>query len=211
MRRFVATWAWACLVVFFSDAAFAIDSKTLHDLAFGESDDKLAAIGALTAAGGAEALNLLQALRDGEVQTAGQDQVLFVKGETAIDLATGKAISPLPESRDDVVINNRVRKGLETAIAAFKLGDPDRALRLASAKQLQNGAEEPALPAIEAALARETDSEIKDVLSLTRASVQLGSKDKPARMAAIRALADSNNPATKTLLLGIVEKQGQNF
>jgi urea transport system permease protein len=214
MKAFVAAWASACLgslVLLLSGAAIAADSKTLHNLAFGESDDKLAAISALTAAGDADALKILQALRDGEVQTAGQDQILLVKGDAATDLATGKIVSPLPESRDDVVINNRVRKGLETAIAAFKLADPDRGVRLASAKQLQNGADESALPAIEAALAKETDGEIKDVLFLTHASVQLASKEKPARMAAIRALAESNNPATKTLLLGILEKKGESF
>jgi urea transport system permease protein len=211
----IAALARACLaglaLAFAITASAAIDPQTIRQLAFGESDDKLAAIGALTAAGGADALKLLQALRDGEVQTVGQDQVLLVKDETATDLATGKAVSPLPESRDDVVINNRVRKGLETAIAAFRLADPDRDVRLAAAKQLQDGAEESALPAIEAALARESDGEVRDLLSLTRASVQLASKDKPARLAAIRALADSNHPATKTLLLGVLEKQGESF
>jgi urea transport system permease protein len=215
MKRFVAAWACACLVGMAlwvsAAAAAAIDPKTLHDLAFGESDDKLKAIGALAAAGGEDALKLLQSLRDGEVQTVGEDQVLLVKDDAATDLATGKSVTPLPESRDDVVINNRVRKGLETAIAAFKLADPDRRVRLAAAKQLQDGADDSALPAIETALGKETDSEVKDLLSLTRAAVLLASKDKSARIAAIRALADSNHPSTRTLLLGIVEKQGEAF
>jgi urea transport system permease protein len=215
MKRFVAALACACLagiaLLISPHASAAVDPKTLHDLAFGESDDKLRAIGALTAAGGADALALLQALRDGEVQTAGEDQVLLVKDDAAIDLSTGKRVTPLPENRDDIVVNNRVRKGLETAIAAFKLADPDRGVRLAAAKQLQDGADESMLPAIEAALGKEADGEVKDLLSLTRASVQLASKDKTARVAAIRALADSNSPATKTLLLGVLEKQGQSF
>jgi len=109
------------------------------------------------------------------------------------------------------VINNRVRKGLELAIAAFKLADPDREVRLAAAKQLQDGADESALPAIERALAKESDVEIKELLSLTHASVQLASPDRGTRLAAIRALADSNNPATKTLLLGILERKGETF
>jgi urea transport system permease protein len=213
MKRFVA--ALVCLagiaLLISPHASAAVDPKTLHDLAFGESDDKLKAIGALTAAGGADALALLQALRDGEVQTSGEDQVLLVKDDAATDLSTGKSVTPLPENRDDIVINNRVRKGLETAIAAFKLADPDRGVRLAAAKQLQDGADESMLPAIEAALGKEADGEVKDLLSLTRASVQLASKDKTARLAAIRALADSNSPATKTLLLGVLEKQGQSF
>ncbi len=140
MKRFVAALAYACLMLFAAafalSATAAVDKETVRALAFGESDDKLKAIGALTASGDADALALLQALRDGDVQTVGEDQVLRVKDDTATDLFTGKRVTPVPETRDDIVINNRVRKGLETALAAFKLADPDRGIRLAAVKQL---------------------------------------------------------------------------
>jgi urea transport system permease protein len=207
--------ALVCLVatvtLFAPAATAALDPQTLHHLAFGESDDKLKAIGALAAKGDAEALAILQALLDGNVQTVGDTQVLLVKDDAATDVATGKSIKPLPENRDDVVINNRVRKGLETAIAALKVSDPDRAVRLAAAKQLQDGADESTLPAIERALGKETDSEVRDLLSLTRAAIQLASQDKTTRIAAIRALAESGSPATKTLLLGVLERRGDAF
>ena len=73
------------------------------------------AIGALVASGDAAALPLLQAMIDGEVQTVGDKTVLIVKGDKAIDAATGQAVSPLPENRDDVVVNNRLRRKLATA------------------------------------------------------------------------------------------------
>jgi urea transport system permease protein len=215
MKRFVAALAYACLTVFAAafplSATAAVDRETVRALAFGESDDKLKAIGALTASGDADALALLQALRDGDVQTVGEDQVLLVKDDTATDLLTGKRVTPVPETRDDIVINNRVRKGLETALAAFKLADPDRGIRLAAVRQLQDGADEALLPAIERALGKESDTEVKELLALTRASLLLASKDSSARLAAIRALADSNNPATKTLLLGVLERHGEIF
>ena len=50
-----------------------------------------------------------------------------------------------------------MRRELTTAIAALKLSSPDRAVRLAAAKDLQNNSEEDALPAIDAALAKESD------------------------------------------------------
>ncbi|HUH91745.1 MAG TPA: urea ABC transporter permease subunit UrtB [Casimicrobiaceae bacterium] len=215
MRRLLASLALACLAVVAavaaSAAAAAVDPETLRQLAFGESDDKLKAIGALAATGDPAVLALLQALLDGNVQTVGGSQVLLVKDDAATDLATGRTVTPVPENRDDVVVNNRVRKGLETAIAALKVSDPDRAVRLAAAKQLQDGADESTLPAIERALAKETDAEVKDLLTLTRASIQLASRDKATRIAAIRALAESGNPATKTLLLGILERRGDSF
>ncbi len=144
------------------------------------------------------------------MQTAGE-AVLRVRDDQAIDLVTGAAVVPLPESRDDVVLNNRVRRELATAIATLKLAAPDRAVRFAAAQGLQSGADENTLPAIERALAKEQDPEIKALLTLTHATVQLGSADKPIRLAAIRALAESRDPATKTLLLPLVEKKGGEF
>jgi len=214
MARLLVSLAFACVAAaafLGSAAAAAVDPEVLHQLAFGESDDKLKAIGVLAASDDAEALALLQALLEGSVQTVGDSQVLLVKDDAATELATGKSITPVPENREDVVINNRVRKGLEVAIAALKVSDPERTVRLAAAKRLQDGADESTLPTIERALGRETDAEVKDLLALTRASIELASRDKPTRIAAIRALAESTSPATKTLLLGILQRRGDVF
>jgi urea transport system permease protein len=214
MNAALARWLRAALIAaapLFAGTAAALDPGLVRDLGFGESDAKIRAVGALTASGTPESATLLQALLDGSVQTVGEDQVLLVMGDTATDLATGKTVSPLPGDRDDIVINNRVRKAIETAIATLKLSAADRAVRLSAAKQLQAAAGEEMLPAIDRALANEADAEVKDLLSLTRASVQLASSDKATRVAAIRALAESNNPSTKTLLLGVLEKNGDAY
>lgn len=212
MNRFIVGWLRLCLLAgvtsLVTPVAAAIDPQTIRALAFGESDAKIEAIAALTTSGDAEALALLQALLDGNVQTVGEDQVLLMRGEEATDLLTGKSLNPVPANRDDVVVNNRVRRELDTAIATLKLASSDRSTRLAAATQLQNGADEDSLPAISKALQREADPQIKELLSLTRASIQLSSKDKATRIAAIRALAESSNPATKTLLLGVLEQRG---
>jgi urea transport system permease protein len=180
----------------------------IKDLAFGESDAKIEAIGKLVASGDGAALPFLQSLLDGEVQTSGEDLVLVVKGDSAVDAVTGKAVAPLPETRDDVVVNNRLRRELTTAIAALKLSSPDRAVRLAAAKDLQNNSEEAALPAIDAALAKESDQEVRGLLALTKASIELRSGDKDKRVAAIRALANSDTGATRTLLQQVLERKG---
>jgi urea transport system permease protein len=203
----------AAAFLFAISVSAAIDPQTIRDIAFGESDAKLKAIGTLASSSDPDALPLLQSFIDGEVQTIGEDRVLIVKGgaTSATDLLTGKTVSPLPEGRDDIVINNRVRKGLGTAIAALKLSAPDRTIRLGAAKELQSGADEDTLPAITSALAKETDPEVKELLTLTRASIQLASSDKATRLAAIRALAESSSPSTKTLLLGVLERKGDSF
>jgi urea transport system permease protein len=67
------------------------------------------------------------------------------------------------------------------------------------------------LPVIQRALAKEQDAQIKSLLTLTQATVQLASSDKPIRLSAIRALAESRDPNTKTLLLPLLEKKGADF
>ena len=191
--------------------ARAVAPGILHDLALGENDDKVKAISALVASGDPQALPLLQSLLAGEVQTVGETTVLRVKDGVATDLATGARVEPLPESRDDVILNNRVRRELATGIAALQLEAPERATRLAAAQALQRGADEDLLPVIQKALGGEQDAEIRSLLTLTQATIQLASADKPTRLGAIRALAESRDPNTKTLLLPLLEKKGAEF
>ena len=189
-------------------SVLALPAPVIKDLAFGESDEKIQAIGTLVSSGDSAALPFLQSLLDGEVQTSGENLVLVVKGDTAVDAITGKVVAPLPEALDDVVVNNRMRRELTTAIAALKLGSSDRAVRLAAAKDLQNNSEEAALPAIDAALLKESDPEVRGLLTLTKASIDLRSGDKDKRLAAIAALGLSDTGATRTLLQQVLERKG---
>ena len=63
MRRFLLVIA-LCLA---ARPAAALDAAAVEKLAFGESDDQVAAVNALVAAGDEKALPLLQALTDGAV------------------------------------------------------------------------------------------------------------------------------------------------
>jgi urea transport system permease protein len=204
---------WVLTLALWWSASFAwgLPAQLIKDLAFGESDAKIAAINALVSGGDSAALPFLQSLLDGDVQTAGEDLVLVVKGEAAVDAITGKVVTPLPEARDDVVVNNRMRRELTTAIAALKLASADRAVRLAAAKDLQNNSEEAALPAIDAALAKESDAEVRGLLALTKASIELRSGDKDKRLAAVRALAQSDIGATRTLLQQVLARKGGGY
>src|SRR5580765_4028777 len=196
VRRLAGLTLACAFAALYAAAAQSIPPEQIRDLAFGENDAKVEAIAALVATGEDGALTLLQALSDGEIQTSGQ-QVLKVKDKAAVDVVTGKAVDPIPEPRDDIVLNNRVRRELATAIAALKLTSSDRATRLAAAKELQRGAADAMLPAIRRAQDREQDPEIKSLLALSRSTIELGSEDKATRIGAIRALAESRDPNTK--------------
>jgi urea transport system permease protein len=186
--------------------AAALDAALVEKLGLGDSDEKVAAINALAATGDPRAAELLAALAEGDVQVAGK-RVLVVKGDQATDAATGEAVAPLPPDRDDVVANNRLRGAIASALAALKLVAPDRETRLAAVKALAGGADPAMLPLVRKALAQEADAVIKPLLETLAATLELGSGDRDARIAAIRTLGLSGNPNAKTVLLALVEKR----
>ncbi len=185
--------------------AHALSPEMVQKLAFGESDEQVAAIAALVADGDERAAALLQALAEGELQSAGK-RVIIVKGDDAVDAISGAKVVPMPAERDDITVNNRLRRELGTALAALKLVSPERAVRLAAAKELADGANAAMLPLIKQAFEKETDTVIKPMLELIQATLEIKSGGRDVRIAAIRMLASSNNPNTKTLLLSVLEK-----
>ncbi len=177
-------------------------------VAAGDSDEQVAAVSKLVASGEPGVEAFFQALLDGKVQVAGGKRVLIVTGQQGVDAATGDKVEPLPENLDDAMVNNRLRGTLESARSALKLGSTDRAVRLAAVKTLEDRAGEEMLPLIGTALARETDAQIRKLLTLVQASLQLKSADAAVRSTAVKALAQSDSPKTKMLLLGLLEKTG---
>ena len=176
---------FALFFLFCVSSVFAIDKNAVEKLALGEGDERNAAIATLVAEADPKAAAFLQAVSDGEVQTAGK-RVLIVKGGQATDVVTGEKVDPIPEGAEDVVANNKLRREIEGALAAFKLLSPERAVRLEAAKSLAGGADAAMLPLVKKALEKETDPDIKPLLELTASSMEMNSGDKQTRLAAIR-------------------------
>ncbi len=160
-----------CLATF---PALAIDKAAVAKLASEDNDEKIQAIGALLAEADPEAAAVL---------------AKFAEGEVVVD---GKPV--------EVVVNNRLRGAVAEALAALRLLSPERAERLAAAKALAGGADAAMLPLVKKALDKEADAEIKALLDLTAASMEMNSGDKQARLAAIKRLGESNSPNSRTLL-----------
>ena len=187
--------------------ARALDAALVHKLAQGDtSEERIAAINGLVESGDEQAEPLLKALLAGNVQTSG-DRVLIVSGDAAVDAVTGEKVSPLPADAADVVMNNRVRGVLDAAVSALRLVSRDRDTRLKAARDLADDPRAAALPIVRKALGRETDPEVRGVLEIVAASIELQAGSKQDRLAAIRTLAASGNPKTETLLLPLVAKR----
>jgi urea transport system permease protein len=191
-------------------AAAALDAALVAKLAFGSNDEKIAAIRTFVERGEAAAAPLLAALAEGQVQTSGE-RVLIVVDETATDAVTGEKLASLPETRDDVIVNNRVRGAIANAVAALRLLAPQRDVRARAIKELETGANVAMLPLVKRALEKETDAELKSTLELIAATIQVKGGDKAARLEGIRALAASDSQGTRALLGAILlkDKAGQ--
>jgi urea transport system permease protein len=166
--------ALAALLVCLAWSALALDRAALEKLASGDNDQKIEAIGALVAEGDPQALGVL---------------ARFAEGEVDVD---GKKV--------EVMVNNRLRGAVAEALAALRLLSPERELRLAAAKELATGADASMLPLVKKALEKETDADIRPLLELVAASMEMKGGDKAQRISAIRMLGESTSPNSKTLL-----------
>jgi urea transport system permease protein len=190
------------------NATFAFTPDQALRIAQGESDARIAALNEVVTAADPALAAYVQALLADEVKLSG-GKALIVRDGKAMDAATG-AVVPLPASAEDVVNPNRVRRELEGALAALKLFSPkleERAKAISEMKELVSGdAGEGKLVLIEKAEKNETDAALKSQLALLKAVALISSSDKNKRLAAAKLLADSDQPATKSLL---IERLGQ--
>lgn len=210
MKFFSAQWLLAGLLLLSASAHAAIDPSVLQHLASDDLDEKLAAINQLVASGDKQAADILRAMSEDALFLA-DGKLIYIKDDKTIDAETGQAMDNPPASPESVMVNNRVRSKLENALASFKLLDPDRAVRLASAKELQTNAGPSLVPILEKALSQETDPEIKKLLQFAHAQANLHAEDPKARLTAVNELATSNSPAVKSLLLALLQKTGDSF
>ena len=196
----------ALMLLVLAMPALALDPRAVEKLATGDADERSAAVAALVAEGDPRAEVFLCALAEGEVQSAEGGKVFIVRGGEVIDAVSGARVAQPPEAREEVVVNNRLRREIEGARAAMQLLSRDRGVRLGAVKAIGKDADESLLPIVQRALAQETDADIKPLLEMTAASLAVRAGSREERIAALRVLAASSSPAVKTLLVPLVEK-----
>ena len=186
--------------------ATALDRAAVEKLAMGEGEERLEAIAALVTEGDPRAAVVLGALAEGELQVAAK-RVIIVKGSDATDAVTGEKLANLPAEREDVVANNRLRGALQGALAALKLVSPDRAARFSAARELAASPDASALPLVKKALDKESDADIRTLLTQIAATLELKTGDAKTRLAAVRTLGTAGTSNAKPLLLSVLESE----
>ena len=101
-------------------------------------------------------------------------------------------------------INNAIRRTLRPVIAQLQLHAPDAAVRLAAAEELTRRPRPEMMGPLQAALERETEAAVRDVLAVALAQMQLQSEDQAVRLAAIRMIGESGNLGLRPQLEALV-------
>ncbi len=164
----------------------------------GSLSDTAEAINALAASGNPLAATVLQALQDARLQYSADKKLVLIKAKDGklIDAATGQEFSGAPpEDLDNVIINNRLRGVIEGALGGLTLmaADPNR--RFDAAQAVFKSREAAALPALDNALAAETNARVKQALAEARAAIivtqaDAADADRIAAIALIRERGD---------------------
>jgi len=163
---------------------------------FSDSEE---AVDIIASSGNPLAYPIISALRDERLMFDAETKKVYIKQEDgkAIDAATGARVDAVPDSASSVSLNNKLRRHIEAALGGLTLQSPDLDTRISAAKSVFKSHDEALLPAVEGALAKETDRTAKAALSQARAAIILFKSDAPESdkldaIAAIRSRGDQD-------------------
>jgi urea transport system permease protein len=179
-------------------SAHALTAEEALGMAVGESDARIEALGRAVAQGDDRTAAYLQALADDAVKVAA-GKVLVVRDGKGLDPLTGEAVA-VPADAEEVMLNNRLRGEIDTALAALKLFGSDVKLRRQAALALLKEPDASRKPVLDKALVSEKDPEVLALVRQAHAAVMLASELAHDRIAAARALAESRQPEVLLLL-----------
>jgi urea transport system permease protein len=138
--------------------------------------DTAAAIDAVAASGHPLAATVIGALQERRLHFSAAAKKVFYadKAGTLHDAATGQpAAGEPPADLAMVRVNNRLRRSIDAALGSLTLMSPDAWRRYEAAQAVFKSRDEAALPALDQAIAKETDAGVKRALEQAWASIVL--------------------------------------
>lgn len=163
-------------------------------------DETIEGINGVTGSGDPLAATVVAALQDGRLLFSAEAKGVFIRDQLdqLIDARTGQpAAGPPPADLAPVRLNNRLRRIVEAALGSLTLMAPDPAKRLEAAQAVLRSKDANALPALQQAIADESDPQVKRALAEARAAVILyldnaPEEDKLDAIAVIRERGDQD-------------------
>jgi urea transport system permease protein len=160
------------------------------------------------ASGSPRAEIILRALQNDQLMFSAAQKKVYIQDDSSklFDAATGQPIAGAPpDDLDNVRINNRLRGTIEAALGTLTLLSKDADTRYAAAQAVFKSHNPSALPTLEKALARETDSSVKRAMEQARAAILLNMPNvsEAQKLDAIAVLRDRGDQDALALLADI--------
>lgn len=182
-------------------------SPALAKLATDSYGDTEAALGMLALSGSPQAAAIVDAIRDGRLLIDPQSKGVFLRTPAGAitDPATGATVTAPPAGLKAVRLNNRVRRAVDAAAGALALVSPDVQKRQDAAIAVFKSRDAAALPALDAAIAREGDAKVKALMMQARAAIIISSPavSEPERVSAARLIAARGDQDALAVLASI--------
>jgi urea transport system permease protein len=213
-RRLLVTISLLLSIVF---SAFAqqSDPKPLID-SLGTADFKQAEalIGQIAATGDPRVVPPLNAFAEGELYVRKADNLVFMTKPaganfTLIDPLTGDSAGEAPKAAvTKIKVNNNLRRVIRAALGGLTLLSPEKSIRLSAADAVLKAPSAENLQLLEAALAKETDGQVRTRMEEARAvSVLASDRSVEEKRAAIATIANIGGRG----VIGILQSASPNL
>ena len=165
---------------------------TLKELGSKSRSQIKIAVKTLGELGNPAALPALNALKSKRLAMTinGKLVILNESEDQARDALSGEKLDIKISTLRKPRINNSVRRHLSTAIAKLKLSSENSLVRLEAAQDILKRPSSAVLPLVEASLKKETNDNVKEVLLLVLAKLNLQGEDKNKRLESLNAIKD---------------------
>ncbi len=159
------------------------------------------------ASGDKRAQTIIEALRDERLYFSAEQKAVYYKDAAGklFSAETGQAVADEPSDLAGVDINNRLRRTIDAALGGLTLMAPDPNKRFEAAQAVFKSREANVLPALDAALEKETDPRVKRALTEARAAVILNSEDasEADKINAVGVIRSRGDQEAVSLLSGL--------
>jgi urea transport system permease protein len=190
-------------------AAFADDPLT--ELASGTFNAVRQGVEDLALSGNPRAAAILSALQGGQLYFT-PEHTLLIKGadDHYVNATTGDPVADAGFGVKPVRLNNSVRGAIDAALGSLRLFDASASVRLEAAEAVFQSHDPAAIPALDRALAKETDASVKRRMEQARAAAVLYDRDasQDVRMAAVGVLRARGDQDSRSLLSTLAGQSG---
>jgi urea transport system permease protein len=158
------------------DARAANLDEALAHFTGDDFSETITGINDVAASGNPRALTIIRALQDGRLTYSAERKAVYIKDDAGAltDAATGAPIAgDVPADVDTVRLNNRLRGAIDAALGGLTLLADNPSARYEAAQAVFKSRQASALPALEAAIAKEQDPGIKQAMTEARAAIVL--------------------------------------